>query len=124
MGATIKQALATDQVIDITTTGRKSGHPQRIEIWFHRVDGKYYITGSPGRRHWYANVLAQPNMTFHLKQSAQADLPARAIPVTDALEKQRILRGMSALKDRAEAKDLESKWAQESPLIEIQFRES
>ena len=29
MDANIKQALATDQVIDITTTGRKSGHPQR-----------------------------------------------------------------------------------------------
>ncbi len=31
-----KQALAQDQVIDITTIGRKSGQPRRIEIWFHR----------------------------------------------------------------------------------------
>ena len=124
MNATIQQALATDQVIDITTTGRKSGQPQRIEIWFHRVNGKYYITGSPGRRHWYANVLAQPEMTFHLKQSSQADLPARAIPVTDTKEMQRILQGMSALKERVGAKELKNKWAKESPLIEIQFRES
>ena len=37
-------ALATDQVIDITTTGRQTGQPRRIEIWFHRVDGKYFIS--------------------------------------------------------------------------------
>ncbi len=39
-------ALAQDRIIDITTIGRKTGAPRRIEIWFHRVDGRYYITGS------------------------------------------------------------------------------
>ncbi len=37
-------ALASDRVIDITTIGRKTGEPRRIEIWFHRLDGKYYIS--------------------------------------------------------------------------------
>ena len=69
--------------LDITTTGRSSGQPCRIEIWFHTVDGRLYITGSPGRRDWYANLLAQPHFTFHLKRSAQADLPALATPVRD-----------------------------------------
>jgi hypothetical protein len=32
--------LNRDEVIDITTIGRKSGEPRRIEIWFHRLDGK------------------------------------------------------------------------------------
>ena len=69
-------ALATDQVIDITTTGRQTGQPRRIEIWFHRVDDQYYITGTPGRpRSWYANLLAHPQFTFHLKQSATATCP-------------------------------------------------
>ena len=45
----IQQALVTDQVIDITTTGRRSGQPRRIEIWFHNLDGRLYITGTPGR---------------------------------------------------------------------------
>jgi hypothetical protein len=40
-------ALAQDQVIDNTTTGRTSGEQRRIEIWFHRLDGRYYITGTP-----------------------------------------------------------------------------
>ena len=45
---TIKRALAQDQVIDITTIGRKSSRPRRIEIWFHRWNGRTYITGLPG----------------------------------------------------------------------------
>lgn len=91
MNAAIRQALAQDETIDITTVGRKSGRPQRIEIWFHRVAGHLYITGTPGVRDWYANLLAEPRFTFHLKESVQADLPARAQPITDQAERRRIL---------------------------------
>ncbi len=49
MDETASRALATDRVIDITTTGRTSGAPRRIEIWFHRVGDTVYITGTPGR---------------------------------------------------------------------------
>ena len=83
----VAAALANDLVIDITTSGRASGEPRRIEIWYHVVDGRYYITGRPGPRSWYANLLAEPKLTFHLKESAQADLPATARPVTDPEEK-------------------------------------
>ena len=34
-------------LIDITTTGRRSGEPRRLEIVFHRIDGRFYISGSP-----------------------------------------------------------------------------
>lgn len=49
MEEAIRTALEYDLVIDITTTGRKTGRPHRKEIWFHNVDGQLYITGSPGR---------------------------------------------------------------------------
>ena len=57
MTSAIQQALAQDRTIDITTTGRKTGEARRIEIWYHRVGGRYYITGSPrgpagGTRTW------------------------------------------------------------------------
>src|ERR1700684_3758065 len=97
------KALASDRVIDITTTGRQTGQPRRLEIWYHRVDGKYYITGTPGRRSWYANLVAHPDFTFHLKQSASADLPATARPVTDPAEREKvfgvILESLSGLTD-------------------------
>jgi deazaflavin-dependent oxidoreductase (nitroreductase family) len=95
MTTSIEQALAHDRVIDITTTGRRTGESRRIEIWFHRVDGRLYITGTPGARSWYANLVAHPDFTFHLKESVQADLPARAKPV-EGEEKARVLDAIVA----------------------------
>jgi deazaflavin-dependent oxidoreductase (nitroreductase family) len=91
----IDQALASDRVIDITTIGRRTGEARRIEIWFHRIDGRLYITGTPGARSWYANLLAHPDFTFHLKESAQADLPARATPI-EGDEKAHVLAAIAA----------------------------
>jgi hypothetical protein len=50
-----------------------------------------YLSGMPGPRDWYANLVANPHFTFHLKQSTQADLPARVIPITDETERRRVL---------------------------------
>lgn len=72
--------LARHQTIDLTTIGRRSGRPSRIEIWWFRVDGRFVITGTPGPRDWYANVLANPEVTVHV---AGSDLPARAVPIQD-----------------------------------------
>ena len=117
-------ALAQDRVIDITTIGRKTGEPRRIEIWFHRVDGRYYITGTPDRpRDWYANLVAHPGFTFHLKESATADLPATARPVTDVVERQKVFAGLLApLADftRKPGQEPEA-WVANSPLVEVTF---
>ena len=118
------KALASDRVIDITTTGRQSGQPRRIEIWFHRVDGKYYITGTPGRpRSWYANLVAHPSFSFHLKQSATADLPATARPITDTAEREKVLGAiLASLSDLTSAPGHEpAAWVAGSPLVEVVF---
>lgn len=118
MGESIRRALAQDQVIDITTTGRKSGQPRRIEIWFHRWNGRYYITGLPGRRDWYANLRNHPSFTFHLKHSAQADLPAHARPILDEDERRQVLAGI--LQSLGRSADL-NEWVARSPLVEVEF---
>jgi hypothetical protein len=82
MDAATERALTTDVLIDMTTIGRKTGNPHRIEIAFN-FDGVLYISAMPGKRDWYANLVVTPDFTFHLKQSAQADLPATALPITD-----------------------------------------
>ncbi len=92
----IRSALATDMTIDITTTGRQSGRPRRIEIWFLNIDDRIYITGTPGPRDWLANLRADPALTFHLKGSVQADLQATAVEVTDLDERRRVFRAASA----------------------------
>lgn len=73
--------LAIHRTIDLTTTGRKSGRARRIEIWWFRVDGRFVITGTPGRRDWLANVLADPSVVIHVDG---LDIEARAVPIGDA----------------------------------------
>jgi hypothetical protein len=118
MNDQMRQALAQDQTIDITTTGRTSGERRRIEIWFHNLDGTVYITGTPGKRGWYANLLANPDFTFHLKQSAAADLPAHATPITDPQERRAIFSRILAKLNRSA--DLDA-WVANSPLVSVSF---
>ena len=122
MDETIKHALANGLTCDITTTGRASGKPRRIEIWYFVVDQQVYITGTPGPRDWYANLLAQPRMIFHIKEGAQADLPARAIPITDPAARRRILDAVLHSNSwfRAQSYDLDA-WVAASPLVEVEF---
>ena len=42
MDESVERALERDRTIDITTTGRQSGQPRRLEIWFHNLDGRIY----------------------------------------------------------------------------------
>lgn len=118
MSAKIKRALERDLTIDITTKGRKSGKPRRTEIWFHNVDGRLYITGDPGPRDWYANMLAHQEFTFHLKESVKADLPARARAVTGAAERRRVLTRMAELDG---GNDHLEEWIAGSPLVEVEL---
>jgi deazaflavin-dependent oxidoreductase (nitroreductase family) len=120
MDEEIRRALAHDRTVDITTTGRKSGRPHRIETWLFRAGGRTFLTGSPGRRDWYANLLAAPDFTLHLKQGATADLPARAAPITDLAERRAIFRAI--LSDLNALPDLDS-WMAGSPLMAVQITE-
>ena len=88
MDTAVAKALTTDNIIDITTTGRKTGQLRRIEIRFDNLGGELVITGMPGtRRSWYANMVAHPEFTFHLKERTHADIPAKATPITDSAER-------------------------------------
>jgi len=118
MDDTITSALESDRVIDITTTGRKSGEPRRLEIWFHNIEGRIYITGMPGSRAWYANVVANPEVTFHLKESVQADLAATARPITEKAERRHVLE---VIVDRLGHNAYFDRWMANSPLIEVTF---
>jgi F420H(2)-dependent quinone reductase len=118
MDDAIRRALENDRTVDITTRGRQSGESQRIEIWFHNLDGRLYITGLPGRRGWYANLRANPDFTFHLKQGVRADLPARARPVTEPAERRAVL---VPILERLSREDQLDDWLARSPLVEVEL---
>src|ERR1700730_7155162 len=116
---------AAERPIDITTLGRRSGIPRRIEVWFHRVDGRWYLTGVPGPRSWYANLRAHPRFTVHLKHGVTADLPATARPVDEPTRRGVITAGLD-LQNRPEFAGRVrhqnfDDWFAGSPLVEIVF---
>jgi len=114
--ADIDAALARGGLVDITTHGRRSGRPHRIEIAFFNLDGRIYISGLPGPRDWYANLLADPSMTLHVKGRAVADLPARAVLITDEPTRRPILEAITrAWRRQAELE----RFVADSPLIEV-----
>jgi deazaflavin-dependent oxidoreductase (nitroreductase family) len=82
-----------DRTIDITTTGRRSGKPRRIEIVFYRLGEDLYLSGipAPKTREWLANLAANPHFTLHLKQRVVADLPATATIIVEPAERRRVL---------------------------------
>ena len=115
--ARVREALSRGGLVDITTTGRKTGRPQRIEIAFHTIEGRLYISGMPRpqRRSWLANLDADPRFTFHLKGPVQADLPATARIIDGEEERRTVLTQVARAWKR---NDVETMVAQ-SPLIEV-----
>ncbi len=114
----IAAALSQGGIIDITTTGRRSGQPRRIEIVFFNVVVGVYISGMPGTRAWMANLAADPRMTFHIKKGLQADLPATARIVTDDAERRPVIEHVCASWNRA---DQVEAFLAGAPLIEVTF---
>ena len=104
-------------VVDISTTGRKSGQERRVEIVMHNIDGRLYISGqpSPRRRSWLANLDANPKFMLHVKRGARADLPATAREITDPAKRRQVLEHVA----RNWKRDDVDVMVEYSPLIEV-----
>jgi deazaflavin-dependent oxidoreductase (nitroreductase family) len=110
-------AVRENRTIDITTTGARSGEPRRIEIWAWPLGDVLYLTGSPGRRDWYANLKADPEFTLHLKGGIAADVTAHARPIEDPAKRRDVLTRLLA----DSSYDLEG-WIAGAPLVEVELR--
>jgi deazaflavin-dependent oxidoreductase (nitroreductase family) len=116
----VTRALSRGHTVDITTTGRRSGLARRIETVFHNIDGRVILSGLPGRRSWYANLLADPRFMFHLKGAVKADLPATARPIVDPVERRAI---MTRVAENWGRRDLDV-MMERSPLVEVTFNQA
>ncbi|MEV6598773.1 nitroreductase/quinone reductase family protein [Actinoplanes sp. NPDC051346] len=109
-----RRTLDRQLTVEITTIGRRTGRPRRIETWRYRAAGRYWLTGSPGPRDWYANLVAHPGFTLHLQD---LDLRVRARVVTDPAERTRVFGEIvPGLEWATHGLD---RWIAESPLVEI-----
>jgi deazaflavin-dependent oxidoreductase (nitroreductase family) len=118
MDPAIRAALDEGGIIDITTIGRRTGEPRRIEIALHNVGGRAVISGMPAQgrtRAWLRNLEADPSLTVHLKRGPTADLPGTARIVTDEAERRALLVHVARTWGRTDV-DAMVAW---SPLIEV-----
>jgi deazaflavin-dependent oxidoreductase (nitroreductase family) len=116
MNEAIRTALHHSQVIDLTTTGRRTHQQRRIEIFLHDDDGRLFITGMPQAdrtRDWIYNIAADPSVVVHLKQSVVADLPATARLITDPDERLPLIEVAAERWGRTDIAEM----LQHSPLI-------
>jgi hypothetical protein len=135
----IRQALDVDRsatleqrTVDITTIGRRSGEPRRIEIVFYRFEDSIYLSGVPGPRprSWLLNVTAEPHFVFHLKHGVVADVPSIATVITDLAERRRIFADFVADFNQRHGPDSEwpdavlEDWVARSPLARVSFEPS
>jgi deazaflavin-dependent oxidoreductase (nitroreductase family) len=117
------------RTIDITTTGRRSGEPRRIETVFRRVDDVTYLTGIPASRPraWLLNLVANPTFTFHFKHGVVADLPATATVITDPAERRQVLAPIVEQFNRHNGPGSEwgeavlDDWVADAPLARVTF---
>lgn len=125
----VEAALRTDRTIDIVTIGARTGIRRITEIWFTNIDGRIVICGTPStdgslgprsRRDWLANLKANPKFEFCLKNSVQLCLPARAVLVTDPLDRKRIMSAPATRWYRDQGYSINDLVA-ESPIVEVIF---
>jgi deazaflavin-dependent oxidoreductase (nitroreductase family) len=104
---------------DLSTIGRRSGRPRRVEIWYVVVDGRVVVTGTPGARHWLANLREHPGAVLHLRDP-ERDVPVVAVEVTDPAERTRIAEEAWHLQPwYADQPYTLADWVRSSPMVAL-----
>ena len=87
--------LAGEDYCYLTTTGRLTGRPHEIEIWFGvRGRSLYLLSGGGDRSDWVRNIAKQPQVRVRIRNS---NFSATARQITD-LEEETAAREMLASK--------------------------
>lgn len=61
------QALNRESVVELTVTGRKSGKPHTVKIWFAADREKVYVTSGRGLgAQWIKNLQKNPQVTLRI----------------------------------------------------------
>jgi deazaflavin-dependent oxidoreductase (nitroreductase family) len=99
----------------LTTTGRVTGNPHEIEIWFWLKDTTVYLmSGGMDKSDWVKNLLKQPAVTVRI---AKHTFNATARIVKDGAE-ETLVRNMLA--DKYKERELDgslSEWAQTALVV-------
>lgn len=58
--------LGTEKFIYLTTTGRKTGKPHRVELWFAAAGGIIYLSHEGRETDWMRNIKNNPEVNFEI----------------------------------------------------------
>jgi deazaflavin-dependent oxidoreductase (nitroreductase family) len=82
----------------LTTTGRRSGQPREIEIWFTERDGRHYLIAEHGEKaRWVQNLRADPRVRWRMGD-ARFEGRARVVDATAEAELHAAVRAASVAK--------------------------
>ena len=111
-------AHAAEEYCYLTTTGRVSGRPHTIEIWFVAHDGSAYLMAGDARSDWVRNVRRDPVVGLRI---AEVEVPAVARVIDEPADpRQALLRAHMADKyDEREPDGSLSSWAQTAVLVQV-----
>jgi hypothetical protein len=88
----------TEQFLYLTTTGRVTGKPHKIEIWFVEHEGCYFLCSEHRKEaDWVQNLMASPFVTFALGTSTDDHNPMKdgiAIPLADSSARAKVVKAL------------------------------
>lgn len=117
---TIEARHGEEQYAYLTTTGRVSGEPREIEIWFAtRGDTVYMLAGGGHGAHWVMNLIANPAATIRLDEVTYAGAARVLEPGEEALAARHLLA--SKYEDWTPEKPL-SNWARTALPVAVDLR--
>lgn len=110
-------ALPPTGTCEVSTLGRRSGRSRRVEIWYVVVNGRIVLTGTPGVRHWLANLRQHSEAVLHLREPA-GDLAVTAVEVTDQAARRHLAEQAWLLQPwYAEQPYSVDDWVSSSPMV-------
>jgi len=115
-------SLKGEEYCYLTTTGRVSGNPHEIEIWFGMNDGTLYLlSGGGDKSDWVKNLLKHPSVTVRI---AKHTFNATARIVNDKKE-ETMARTMLADKyNERESDSSLSEWARTALPVGVDLQEA
>jgi deazaflavin-dependent oxidoreductase (nitroreductase family) len=112
--------LTKEDYCYLTTTGRVTGNPHEIEIWFGVQNSSIYMLSGSGRSDWVKNLLKDPNVTVRI---AKHNFTGTARIVKNEQEE---MTARNMLADKYEEREADaslSEWARTALPVAIDLKE-
>ena len=121
MASTTLLSLAKEDYCYVTTTGRVTGNPHEIEIWFGMIgETIYLLSGGGDKSDWVKNMRVQPKVKVRIAKRQFTGKARFDLSAEEESRARRLLAGK--YQGWREGRKL-SEWAREALPVAIQLKE-